>query len=478
MTTEKLKIGFVQARNSIDVNWFRPLVFGYLKAYLEKYLDVPFQMDFLEHPAPYEKYDIVGISSTSQDFGIAKVIAECVKQCRKETVTVLGGHHITYLPQTLPEVVDIGVIGEGEQTFLELVQFISKCFPNLDLDKMEQIKGIAFRHREQVKLTPRRDQIASLDQIPFPVRAEGESTYLFTSRGCPYKCAFCSSAVFWETTRFFSAEYVVNEVGVLLERFAALKHICICDDLFVANLPRLRTIVRLMEDRGFCGKVTFSASVRSNLVTDELCDLLKRINVIAVGIGIESGSNRILKLLNKGVSVKVAQKAIDILHKHGLDVRGSLIVGCPSERARDVRQTFKFAVKNIKSSKISPECAVNILSPMPGTQVWNEWILQNRIDVQRLDWRKLSVFASYRNSEINDFDRWLDCRRENDSFYLAESTLPQENLYRLMSRYEKAVEKIKTDRQSGKTGILKSLYGRCCALHRYARKCISNRIGR
>ena len=90
-----LTISFIQAKNEIDVNWFRPFAFGYLKAYLEKYLDAPVEMYFLESLKNFEDFDIIAISSTSQDFAVAKQIARSIKQKRKEVVTILGGHHIT-----------------------------------------------------------------------------------------------------------------------------------------------------------------------------------------------------------------------------------------------------------------------------------------------------------------------------------------------------------------------------------------------
>lgn len=449
---KQLKIGFIQAKNRIDIDWFRPLAFGYLKAYIEKHLDIPAEMCFLESLKGFEDFDIVAISSTSQDFEVAKEIACSAKQCKKEIVTILGGHHITYLPQTLPKEIDIGVMGEGEQTFLELVRLLSDNWLQIDPKDLEKIDGIVFHGDCGPTITTRRESIIPLDRIPFPYRSATETSYLFSSRGCPYKCAFCASSAFWEKTRFFSAEYVVKEIEFLLTQFPELGHIAICDDLFIADLPRLKKIVHLMEEKGLCRKVSFSSSVRTNLINDELCLLLKRINVTVVGIGIESGSDRILKLLNKGVSAETNQKAIDTLHKHGIDVRCSLIIGCPTELEEEVRSTYEFVLKNIKEKKISPQSAVNILSPMPGTKIWNDQVTNGLIDIQNMDWQRLAVFASYRNSNIEDFDQWLLHRRNNNSVYLAEDTLPQERLYELMSHYEKAMKELEANKNGSYSG--------------------------
>ncbi len=440
----QLKIGFIQAKNEIDVNWFKPLAFGYLKAYLEKYLDIPVSMYFLESSKNLEDFDIIAISSTSQDFAIAGEIARSVKQRKKEIITILGGHHITYLPQTLPKEIDVGVMGEGEQTFLELVRFLFNNSLLIEPKDLKKIKGIVFHENDSLTITPQREPISPLDSIPFPYRSESEKLYLFSSRGCPYKCAFCSNSAFWGETRFFSAEYVVEEIEFLLSHFPQLKHISIWDDLFIADLHRFKKIVNLLEEKRINGEISFDLAVRTNLVNDELCKLLKKMNVTAVGLGIESASNRILKLLKKGVTVEINQKAIDTLYQHGIQAGCSLVIGCPTETEDEVRSTYEFILKNIKDNKVSPHCAVNILSPMPGTKVWEDAVRAIVIDIQNMDWTRLAVFASYRNSNVEDFDHWLQCRRNNNSVYLAEDTLPQERLYELMSHYEKAIKELET----------------------------------
>ena len=155
----------------------------------------------------------------------------------------------------------------------------------------------------------------------------------------------------------------------MLSQFPHLKHISIWDDLFIANPTRFREIVQFVEERGINRSVSFDLAVRANLVSDELCELLKKMNVTAVGLGAESGSNRILKLLNKGVTVEMNQKSIDTLYQHRIQVGCSLVVGCPSETEDEVRSTYEFILKNVKDGKMSPHCAVNILMPMPGKRV-------------------------------------------------------------------------------------------------------------
>mgnify|MGYP001558783041 CR=1 FL=1 len=435
---KQLRIGFIQATNEIDVEWYKPLAFGYLKSYLEKYLpnSVDIDIQFLETLEDINKVDILAISSTSQDFNIAKKIAESAKEYNKEIITILGGHHITYLPETLTKEFDIGVMGEGEQIFLDMVLYFVDNGLRLKTDTLKNIKGIVFRDNGNIVITLARELIEPLDRIPFPFRSKDSVPYFFTSRGCPYKCAFCSSSAFWEKTRFFSAEYVVSEIEHVLKQFPDLKHISIWDDLFIVNKSRFKRFIQLVEERNINSHVSFNFSVRANLVDDELCEALKKINVVTVGFGAESGSDRILKLLNKGTTVEINQKAINTIHKHGIKVGCSFIVGSPTETEDDVRNTYEFILKNILNEKLPPICSVNIMMPMPGTEMWNYAVKSNIIDLKNMHWENLAIFASYRDSRIKNFDAWLECRKKNNSIYMAEDTLPQERLYELMHIYE------------------------------------------
>jgi len=443
---KSLRIGFLQASNEIDVQWFKPLSFGYLKAYLDKYLEGAFDMHFIDAQEDLRSFDIIAVSSTSQDFYIAKEIAASVKKIDKDIITILGGHHITYLPQTLTADFDIGVLGEGEETFREIMRYFIDNGLALNGKTLNNIKGIVYWENGHHVETPRRDLISPLDAIPFPYRLKGSEPYLFSSRGCPYKCAFCSSSAFWQNTRYFSAEYVVKEIEYIMENFSAIGYITIWDDLFIANKARFKQFIELVEKKGLNDKLGFAFSVRANLVDDELCKDLKRINVKATSFGAESGSDRILKLLKKGTTVEINQRAIDILYKHDISVICSFIAGTPSETENEVRSTYEFILKNITDGKLSPQCAVNILMPMPGTDIWRYAVDANIIDIANFDWKRLSVFASYRHSLTKNYDDWVEHRRNNNSIYLAEETLPQERLYEIMRVYEKVITALENNK--------------------------------
>jgi radical SAM superfamily enzyme YgiQ (UPF0313 family) len=436
-----MKIGFIKATNEIDVQWFKPLAFGYLKGYLDKNLKTPISMALLDTPEELDEFDIVAISSTSQDYAQAIKIARSMKQKNRNTVMVLGGHHITYLPETLTEDFDIGVRGEGEQTFLDLISYFQKNGFVLIPEKLKKIPGVIFRENGNLMATEKRP-LLDLDALPHPDRKSGGAQYIFTSRGCPFKCSFCSSSAFWEKTRFFSANYVVEEIEQLLQQFPGMKQVPIWDDLFIADKKRLMKIIDLAEAKGINKKVNFSFSVRANLVDDEMCIALKRLNVVGVAFGAESGSDRILKLMNKGAAVQQNQKALDLLQTYGIPVMCSFIVGWPTETEEEMCKTFEFILQNIAAGKLPTSNAVNILMPIPGTALWDTAVRDGLIQLDHFDWKRLSIFASYKDSKLKSFDEWVAHRIKNNSLYLNESILPQERLYERMADYYHAIERI------------------------------------
>lgn len=404
---------------------------GYLKSYMEKKLGDRVVIRRAESLEDCADCDILAISSTSPDYGIAQQIASAAKQDNPKLITVLGGHHVSYLPDSMSEQFDIGVLGEGEETFSELVPAL------MTGSDIGQMPGLAFHHEGKVVTTPPRAHIENIDSIPMPYRDYYERVYMMTSRGCPYKCSFCTSRVFWGKTRFFSAPYVVSEIEHLIDNMGYMPYIEIFDDLFVADRKRLEEIIRLLEKKGLMGQASYGFSVRANLVDDYLCELIKRFVTVGACFGVESGSDRILGLMNKGTTVATNQKALDTFHKHGILTNCSFIVGWPTETEEEVRSTYDFLRRNVKEGKHPKRAIINILVPMPGTPVWNYAVKTGVISERNFDWNRLGVFASYHATAVNDsFDKWVEIRRENNSVYLNEDTLPQEKLYKIMAEYE------------------------------------------
>jgi radical SAM superfamily enzyme YgiQ (UPF0313 family) len=327
----------------------------------------------------FEPTDIVGISAVTQDIKNAIHFAEFVKS-KSGVPVVLGGVHIsTYLK--LPEQFDVGVIGEGEDTMLELMRL-----SDLSKDNLKRVKGICYNEDGATVFTEPRELISDLDKIPMPDRDmanldfylqerqiipyhKGRSLTMISSRGCPFDCVFCSTKVFWKKFRGFSAERVVEEIELLVEKYKA-EIIHIFDDLFIANKKRLSEIHAMILKKGLNKKIKFSCLVRSDTIDDETMKMLKEMNVVVAGVGMESGCEKILDYLkNRTTTIEKNRYAIELSHKYGIPIMGSFMVGNPGETEQDLLKTLEF----IKSYRYSPYLSpVSYISTaFPGTKFWD-----------------------------------------------------------------------------------------------------------
>lgn len=381
--------------NSIDLskeieNTLPPLGFGYLISSLRQHFGrdhIEFSVvdrDIEKEIHQFEP-DIVGITSVSQNYNRAIRYAGIAKKF--DLPVIIGGVHISALPTTLTNDMDLGVIGEGEQAIVELFDLFEKK-GSFHGDDLRKIDGVVFRTNGELRVSNRREPIQPLDKIPMPDRDPftiKKSTYMFTSRGCPYKCSFCASTRLWGNVRFFSAEYVVSEIEYLVKTYN-VEEIRFLDDLFVAKRTRLKQIVDLLEEKGILSKVAFTCNARSNLVNDELASQLRRMKVKSVGMGLESGVPTTLEYLKGGnITVTDHKNALKILRKHGIKPSVSFIIGSPKETREEILQTFGF----IKEQRLT-NFDVYVLTPFPGTPVWDYAISRNLVS-EDIDWDILNV---------------------------------------------------------------------------------------
>ena len=418
-----------------------PLGFFYMESYLKKYLPsvkILISTD-LEEVFRY-KPDVIGVSSVTENFLIALKIMEEIKN-KTEVPLILGGVHLSFLPEYLPETCDLGVIGEGEDTIVELLKLYLE-YGKFDKDRLKEVKGIVYRDdKGNIVITPERPLINPLDRIPIPERRSIDPlgiSHVVSSRGCPYNCVFCSTTRFWKCFRAHSARYVADELKSIMKNVSP-PHIKFFDDLFIANRKRLKELSSYIVDEKLCPEFGFSCFARAELMDDEMAELLKKMGFTGVAIGIESGSPEVLKRLKakSTSSVELNEKALDICKRYGFEVTCSFVLGMPGETRKDLQMTYDFIVKN--EDKIT-EIEICPIVPFPGTELWDDALKRGLVSYS-MDWGFLedySIFTQYnphRYIYLNDsmpfdeFNRYCEKFFEVYKFFTNKSHIIYEDLF-------------------------------------------------
>ena len=362
---------------------------GYLRARGFKDILIIDRFDIIQKLKEY-KPDIIGIGVYSLTFYNVNRLAKEIKSFSNAPI-IVGGPHVYCDPTHIERSnFDIGVVGEGEQTFYELIKLYSEE-KKFDPKLLRKIDGLAFvNEKNKFEMTKPRALIKNLDDIPLPeiellnlkrdyltpgpahASIIGVRGYLVTSRGCPYNCIYCSAKAIWDKVRWHSAERVVEEISRWINY--GVTHINIYDDLMIANKPRLKKIIELLEQKNLLGKVDFDMQVRASHIDKEMCLLLNKLNVTSMAVGFETGSERLLKYL-KGEMATIAQSenAINLLYKHGIKITGLIMIASPTETEEELKKTYEFA-KNPKISILF----INLSTPFPGTRFW-DYAIEHKI---------------------------------------------------------------------------------------------------
>jgi len=329
---------------------------------------------------------VVGVGCTfSGMFTLMSSLVQKIKQTFPEIITVTGGPHTSFLPEDTfhrTPGLDYIILGEGEESFPRLLEAIQKG------KGIEEIDGLAWKDNGSIRVNPKTKFIADLDTIPFPARdllpmekyfkinvpflfysKNPRNLSFITSRGCPFKCRFCSSANHWgRRIRFRSVENVLAEMGELVNRFG-VKELKFEDDNLMANPSRAKAIFRGMIERKFNLKWNMPNGVMIKaLDDDELLHLMKESGCYEVILAFESGSQYVLdNIIHKPVDLAKAPDITRKVRDHGIDTLAFFIVGFPGETKEMIRQTVNYA-KNLPLDKIF----LWRFNPLPGTELYEE----------------------------------------------------------------------------------------------------------
>lgn len=322
---------------------------------------------------------LVGITSLTPGRKKAIEIADMVKKFDSGTTVVLGGAHPTIMYRQLMEnypSIDYIVIGEGEESSLELAQG----------KEPSQVKGIVYRENGKIVKTPVRNNVANLDDIPFPAwrlldlkryPAIDRGVYhgvdlekvprisVIFSRGCTGHCDFCSTWWIWKGWRHRSAKNMVDELELLC-RDHGIRHFCFADDAMTVD--RQATIDLCDEIVGRKLDIAFHATTRTDCVDEQLLKKMKEAGCYKIAFGIETGSPALLEKMGKDNDVQTAARAIRLAKEAGLVVTALMIIGNVAETKETVRETVNF-LKRTQPDEIG---CVGGLWILPGTKLYRD----------------------------------------------------------------------------------------------------------
>jgi len=314
--------------------------------------------------------DIVGVSVRSVKIPSAFRIAEICKGINKEIKVVAGGFHPTMRPDSLLKSKDIDIVirGEGEETFLELAE--SLINGNVSL---KQVKGISYKDSDgKLVNTPDRALIKDLDILPVPNRelilgyddyTADQLGWIMTSRGCAYDCTFCNAKAMWtRKVRFLSLSIVIDELDYLRKNFK-ITNITFMDDSFTVNKQRVLEFCEMLIETN--KKITWSCLTRADLIDEEVIKKMKGAGCTKVDIGIESGNERVQRIINKGIELDGLRQISGVLRKHGIFWTGFFMMGFPTETKEEILETLAFM------KEIRPSWAyLSVFTPYPGTSLY------------------------------------------------------------------------------------------------------------
>jgi radical SAM superfamily enzyme YgiQ (UPF0313 family) len=317
-----------------------------------------------------EKPTVIGI--TAMTFTLLDVFktAEIIKKTDKKIKIILGGPHVNIYPEETiaDQNIDFLVQGEGEEIFAALLNNID------DTEALKTIKGLVFKVGDKIINTGKPNLLADLDKLPFPAREltpytkyysiiahNNPTTTMFTSRGCPYQCLFCDRPHLGKIFRARSAKNVVAELEEIEK--LGIKEVFIYDDTFTIDRQRVVDICKLILEHKI--RLNWDVRARVNTVDEKLLRLMKQAGCMRIHYGVEAGTEKILKILRKNITIPMVKKAFSLTKSAGIETAGYFMIGSPTETIEDIKDTAKLA------KELFPDYVhFSVLTPFPATDLY------------------------------------------------------------------------------------------------------------
>jgi anaerobic magnesium-protoporphyrin IX monomethyl ester cyclase len=388
--------------------------------------------------------DLIGLSSLSRIFRNVATMASVFKEVHPNVPVVLGGHFATYNHDRILskyECIDFVVRGEGEETSSELVFELEKSQPDFS-----RVRGLSYRENGHVRINMDRPLIKNLDSLPFPAYelishyrfgdvggtsvSYGNVFGILATRGCLYRCRYCSCSAFSNyTVRFRSPQNVVEEL-LHSKGNHGVKEFIFVDDNFTFDKNRVIKICSLIREHGL--DIEWHCEGRVNHADESMFRNMVRAGCKTIIFGVESGVDRILDYYRKGFIFDTAREAVRRARRAGFDnVIASFIIGAPIESAAEMWTTAKRAAElDVDYAQFNP------LQIYKGTPLWNELINQKRTDAEDR-WEDTMVPGFEIHSELTFDELTLVLRDITGFFYRRRSYLARQIVRSLLYRKKK-----------------------------------------
>ena len=350
-----------------DPYYFYPMGIASIMAFLEKQDYSPEFIDFYYHLDTADGWakikeslsgknpDLIGITIYTETRQPALQLVSLIKKLFPQACIIAGGPHASPMAMQILQhyPVDAVVIGEGEITFLDIVKARESRRP------FELVDGIAYKDgRGQPRMTKPRALIPDLDMLPMPgyhhfnLNADdlvSAGMQVVFSRGCPFRCEFCSESAFWGNKfRAKSVAACIDELEFLVAHYTINKFV-IYDALLSVNKKRALDFCEALTARKLT--IKWGARLRADLVDTDILESFKKAGCIGISYGVESGSQKVLDLINKKVTIDQIEKAFDLTHQAGLTAEASIMVGNPGESMTSIWGTDRL-LKRIKPDRV------------------------------------------------------------------------------------------------------------------------------
>lgn len=376
-----------------------PLGLLYLAGYLQKHTEHDIsvidshvdELNYTELKLWIEKIkpDVVGLTAMTLTLIDVVKTAALVKETDKKIRVVLGGPHVYLFPEETInlENVDYLVLGEGEETFKELLDNLD------DKSKLKNIPGLVFKDKGNIVNTGVRPYIKNLDGLPFPARnlvpykkynsllaKRNPVTTIFTSRGCPFRCSFCARPHLGKIFRAHSAIRVVDEIQECVKM--GIYEFLFYDDTFTINKQRVIDICREIIKRKL--DIGWDIRTRVDSVDEEMIKYLKTAGCQGIHYGVEAGTEKILAVLNKDITIAQVKDTFDLTRKYGIPILAYFMVGNPTETKEDIYETFRVI------KMLNPDYThITIFTPFPATKIYIDGLKKGII--KRDYWREFAA---------------------------------------------------------------------------------------